>query len=124
MTRVKRGSVKKKRRQHTFKLTEGARGAHSRLARTAQMQAIRKLVYASNHRSLRKRNFRSLWITRINATARRYGFSYSTLIAQLRIAQVALNRKMLSQIAILDQESFEALIKVMITYSKERPLAY
>jgi len=80
------------------------------------MQAIRKLVYSSNHRNLRNRDFRSLWITRINAAAKRYGLSYSTLIAQLRKAQILLNRKMLSQIAILDEESFEGLMAAIRTY--------
>ena len=110
MTRVKRSYVAKKRRNRIFNLMKGSKGAHSRLARTAQQQVLKKLSYSHRDRGLRKRSFRSLWITRINAAAKIKYFNYSQLIYKLRSSKILLNRKILAQIAILDSTSFNAVI--------------
>jgi large subunit ribosomal protein L20 len=112
MTRVKRGSVAQRRHSGILNMMKGSRGAHSRLTRTAQQQVMKKLVYAHRHRGLRKRNFRSLWITRINAAAKIRHISYSKIIYQLRIAHISLNRKMLAQIAVLDSQSFDTVVSI------------
>ena len=113
MTRVKRGSVAQKRHSGILSLMKGSRGAHSRLTRTAQQQVMKKLVYAHRHRGLRKRNFRSLWITRMNAAAKTRNMSYSQIIYELYTANISLNRKMLAQIAVLDSQSFDTVISII-----------
>lgn len=110
MTRVKRGSVAQRRHHAILGIMKGAKRAHSRLARTAQQQAMKKLSYAHRHRALRKRHFRSLWITRMNAASRLQGLTYSELIYKLRNSHILLNRKMLAQMAVLDHASFEAVV--------------
>jgi len=110
MTRVKRGPVKHKRSQRIFNVMRGAQGAHSRLFRTAQTQAMRKLASATRDRRLRKRDFRALWISRLNGAARQHGLSYSQLINQLRESHILLNRKMLAQMAICDPDTFQTLL--------------
>nr|QTT78492.1 ribosomal protein L20 [Andreaea rupestris var. fauriei] len=111
MTRVKRGYVARKRRKNLFKLTSGFEGAHSKLFRTANQQGIRALASSHRDRSKRKRDLRRLWITRINAAARNNGISYNKLIQNLYQNQVLLNRKMLAQIAILDNNCFSTILK-------------
>ena len=113
MTRVKRSYVAKKRRNRIFNLMKGSKRAHSRLARTAQQQVLKKLSYSHRDRGLRKRNFRSLWITRINAAAKKNKLNYNKLIAKLRTSKILLNRKILAQMAVLDSASFNALIGVI-----------
>jgi len=81
MTRVKRGNVARKRRKKVLKLTEGFRGASSTLFRTANQHAIKALSNASRDRQHRKREFRALWITRINGAVRNYGLNYNVFIA-------------------------------------------
>ena len=93
MTRVKRGSVAQRRHSGILNMMKGSRGAHSRLTRTAQQQVMKKMVYSHRHRGLRKRNFRSLWITRMNAAAKRRYISYSQMISRLYTANISLNRK-------------------------------
>lgn len=114
MTRVKRGPVKQKRRQRVLEVMQGAQGAHGRLFRTAQTQAMRKLVSATRDRRLRKRDFRALWISRLNGAARQHGLSYSELVSQLRVSNILLNRKMLAQMAICDPDSFATLVAAMV----------
>lgn len=111
MTRVKRGYVARKRRKNLFKLTSGFEGAHSKLFRTANQQGMRALASSHRDRSKRKRDLRRLWITRINAAARNNGISYNKLIQNLYQNQVLLNRKMLAQIAILDNHCFSTILK-------------
>ena len=106
MTRVKRGNVARKRRKKILKLAKGFRGSHSTLFRTANQQVMKALRSAYRDRKNRKRDFRRLWITRINAAARQHGMNYSQLIGNLKKANIQLNRKMLAQIAVLDPSSF------------------
>ncbi|WP_071518482.1 50S ribosomal protein L20 [Geitlerinema sp. PCC 9228] len=112
MTRVKRGNVARKRRKKILKLAKGFRGGNSKLFRTANQRVMRALSYAYADRRRRKRNFRRLWITRINAAARQNGMSYSRLVDGLRKANIQLNRKMLAQMAVMDPESFRQVVQV------------
>ncbi|MBJ7901515.1 MAG: 50S ribosomal protein L20 [Cyanobacteria bacterium RI_101] len=112
MTRVKRGNVARKRRKKILKLAKGFRGSHSKLFRTANQQVMKALRNAYRDRRKRKRDFRRLWITRINAAARIEGLSYSKLAGQLKKANIDLNRKMLAQLAILDPGAFSEVVKV------------
>lgn len=110
MTRVKRGNVARKRRKKVLKLAKGFRGGSSRLFRTANQRVMKALRNAYRDRRLRKRDFRRLWIARINAAARQEGLTYSQLVGDLRKANVLLNRKMLAQLAILDPEAFAQVV--------------
>jgi large subunit ribosomal protein L20 len=112
MARVKRGNVARKRRKKVLKLAKGFRGSHSKLFRTANQQVMKALRYAYRDRRRRKRDFRRLWITRINAAARVHGMSYSRLIGQLKKADIEINRKMLAQMAILDPEGFGKVVEI------------
>jgi len=112
MARVKRGNVARKRRKKVLKLAKGFRGSHSKLFRTANQQVMKALRYAYRDRRNRKRDFRRLWITRINAAARMHGISYSQLIGQLKKADIELNRKMLAQMAVLDPDGFSKVVEV------------
>ncbi|MGD1920974.1 MAG: 50S ribosomal protein L20 [Pleurocapsa sp.] len=112
MSRVKRGNVARKRRKKILKLAKGFRGSHSKLFRTANQQVMKALRNAYRDRRKRKRDFRRLWITRINAAARMNGLSYSKLTHQLKKADVGLNRKMLAQLAMVDPEAFTKVVEV------------
>jgi large subunit ribosomal protein L20 len=112
MSRVKRGNVARKRRKKILKLAKGFRGSHSKLFRTANQQVMKALRNAYRDRRKRKRDFRRLWITRINAAARMNGLSYSKLTYQLKQAEVGLNRKMLAQLAMVDPEAFTKVVEV------------
>ncbi len=112
MARVKRGNVARKRRKKILKLAKGFRGSHSKLFRTANQQVMKALRNAYRDRRKRKRDFRRLWITRINAAARAEGMSYSKLTGQLKKADIELNRKMLAQLAILDPAAFSEVAKL------------
>ncbi|MBD2258182.1 50S ribosomal protein L20 [Pseudanabaena sp. FACHB-2040] len=114
MARVKRGNVARKRRNKILKLAKGFRGSHSKLFRTANQQVMKALRSAYRDRRRRKRDFRRLWITRINAAARQEGISYSRLIGQLKRANIEINRKMLAQMAVLDPQSFSKVVEVAI----------
>nr|YP_010510726.1 ribosomal protein L20 [Echium plantagineum]UHA56104.1 ribosomal protein L20 [Echium plantagineum] len=107
MTRIKRGYVARRRRTKIRLFASSFRGAHSRLTRTITQQKIRALVSAHRDRGRQKRNFRRLWITRINAAIREntVTYSYSRLIHDLYKKQLLLNRKILAQIAILNRKS-------------------
>ena len=106
MTRVKRGNVARKRRKKILKLAKGFRGSHSTLFRTANQQVMKALRYAYRDRKKRKRDFRRLWITRINAAVRQHGMSYSQFMGNLKKADIQINRKMLAQMAVLDPDGF------------------
>jgi large subunit ribosomal protein L20 len=108
--RVKRGNVARKRRNKILKLAKGFRGSHSRLFRTANQQVMKALRNAYRDRRRRKRDFRRLWITRINAAARQEGLSYSQLMGLLKKADIQINRKMLAQLAVLDYSSFQKVV--------------
>lgn len=112
MTRVKRGNVARKRRNKILKLAKGFRGSHSKLFRTANQQVMKALRNAYRDRRKRKRDFRRLWITRINAAARQHGINYSQLIAKLKTANIQLNRKVLAQLAVVDTEAFTKVIEL------------
>ncbi|MFM5890230.1 MAG: 50S ribosomal protein L20 [Dolichospermum sp.] len=112
MTRVKRGNVARKRRNKILKLAKGFRGSHSTLFRTANQQVMKALRNAYRDRKKKKRDFRRLWIARINAASRQQGLSYSRLIGNLKKANVELNRKMLAQLAVLDPASFAKIAQL------------
>ena len=115
MVRVKRGNVARKRRNKILQLAKGYRGAHSRLFRVANQQIMKALRYSFVGRKQKKRTFRKLWITRINAASKLNGLSYSKLIHNLKKSNIDLNRKMLSQIAVLDSQTFKKLIELSET---------
>jgi large subunit ribosomal protein L20 len=110
MVRVKRGNISRKRRKKVLSLASGYRGAHSVLFRVANQQVMKALKYSYIGRKQKKRIFRRVWISRINATARLNGISYSQLIHKFKKSNIDLNRKMLSQIAVLDAATFKSLI--------------
>lgn len=113
MVRVKRGNVARKRRKKILQLAKGYRGAHSRLFRVANQQVMKALRYSYIGRKQKKRTFRKLWITRINSAARLHGLTYSKLIHNFKKSSIDLNRKMLAQIAILDNQTFKELISIV-----------
>ncbi len=108
--RVKAGSVTRKKHKKILKLAEGYRGASSKRYRTANEAVLHAMRNAYVHRRERKREFRSLWIIRINALSREYGLSYSKLMDGLKKDGVEIDRKMLADLAVNDQEAFEALV--------------
>jgi len=108
MPRVKGGITSRKRHKKILKLAKGYFGSKRTLYRTAHEQVMRSLAYAYRDRKQRKREFRKLWITRINAAAKLNNMKYSTLIHGLSLANVQVNRKMLSDIAIFQPEDFTA----------------
>ena len=110
MVRVKRGNVARKRRKKILALASGYRGAHSVLFRVANQQVMKALRYSYVGRKQKKRIFRKIWIRRINAASRANGITYSQAINQFKKSNIDLNRKMLSQIAILDSSTFQSLI--------------
>ena len=112
MVRIKRGNVARKRRKKILQLAKGYRGAHSRLFRVANQQVMKALRYSYVGRKQKKRTFRRLWITRINAASKLNGLSYSRVISNFKKSNIDLNRKMLSQIAVLDNQTFNELINI------------
>lgn len=113
MTRVKRGNVARKRRKQVLKLAEGFRGSSSKLFRTAQQRTMKALSYAYQDRQKKKRQFVGLWISRLNAAAHIHGINYSNFRHLLKNNGILLNRKILSQVAIRDQEAFDQLISII-----------
>lgn len=111
MPRTKGGVVTRRRHKRILKQAEGYFGRKSKLFRAANQQLLKSLSYAYRDRRNRKRDFRRLWITRINAAARSQGLSYSRLIDGLRKAGVAVDRKMLADLAVRDGAAFEALVQ-------------
>jgi large subunit ribosomal protein L20 len=114
MVRVKRGNVAKMRRKKILKFAKGFKGAHSRLFRTANGQVMKALIYSYVGRKRRKRDFKKLWICRVNAAARNEGLTYSQLRNLLKNSSIELNLKMLAQLSVLDRETFNFLIKDLI----------
>lgn len=110
MVRVKRGNVARKRRKKILFFAKGYKGAHSVLFRVANQQVMKALKYSYIGRKQKKRIFRQIWISRINAASRLNGISYSQVIYNFKKSNIDLNRKMLSQLAILDSNTFKVLI--------------
>ena len=106
MARVKGGTVTRARRKRVLKLAKGYFGSKHTLYKTANEQVMHSFKYAFNDRRKLKGNMRKIWIARINAAARMNGFSYSRLMHGLKLANIEINRKMLSEMAIHDAESF------------------
>ena len=113
MVRVKRGNVAIKRRKKIMTLAKGFRGAHSRLFRTANGQVMKALVYSYIGRKRRKRDFKRLWICRVNAASRAQGLTYSKLRNLMRNSSLAINLKMLAQLALFDKKAFCELITLV-----------
>jgi large subunit ribosomal protein L20 len=111
MARVKGAMSTRKRHKKILKLAKGYRGAKSKLFRTANQAVMKSLVYSYIGRKQKKRDFRKLWIARINAAARMNGISYSRFMNGLKKADITLNRKMLAEIAVSDPAAFTALVE-------------
>ena len=111
MARVKGAMMTRKRRNKVLKLAKGYWGSKSKHFKMANEQVMKSLTYAYTGRKLKKRDFRSLWITRISAACKMNGMNYSTFMNGLKKAGVELNRKMLSEMAIHDPASFNALVE-------------
>ena len=109
--RVKRGFVARRRRKKILKLSKGYRGARGKLYRSARNSVFKALGYAYRDRRVRKRQFRRLWIARINAGARAEGLNYSRLISGLKKAGVELDRKVLADIALHDPKGFSTIVE-------------
>ncbi|HBQ28408.1 50S ribosomal protein L20 [Peptococcaceae bacterium SCADC1_2_3] len=112
MPRVKNSVVTRRRHKKILKLARGYRGAKSKLYRVAKEQVMKSLSYAYRDRRVRKRDFRKLWIARINAAARLNGISYSRLMNGLRLVGVEINRKNLADLAIHDASAFNQLVEM------------
>lgn len=111
MARVKRGVTAHKRHKKILTQAKGYYGARSRVFRVAKQAVIKAGQYAYRDRKQRKRQFRTLWVTRINAAARQFGLSYSCLVNGLDQASISIDRKMLAELAVNDIDAFEALVK-------------
>ena len=109
MARVKGGTVTRKRRKRVLKLAKGYYGSKHTLFKTAKEQVMNSYNYAYRDRRQKKRDFRNLWIARINAAARMNGLSYSKLMHGLKVAGIEINRKMLADLAVTDAAAFTAL---------------
>lgn len=111
MVRVKRGNVARKRRKKILSLAKGFRGSSSKLFKVANQQVMKALRYSYVGRKRKKRDFRKLWISRINAAARCEGTNYSLVVRSLKLANIAINRKMLAQLAVFDNHSFQKVLE-------------
>jgi large subunit ribosomal protein L20 len=112
MPRVKRGVTAHQRHKRLLNAAEGRRGTRSRLVKPAREALLHALAYATRDRKQRKRQLRELWILRINAAARQNGLTYGRLIAGLRKAEVALDRKILADLAVRDAATFGQIVEV------------
>jgi large subunit ribosomal protein L20 len=111
MARTKHSVARKKRKKKIMNMAKGYRGARSRSFRSANEQVMHSLQYAYRDRRARKRDFRRLWIARINAASRQNGLSYSKFIRGLKLADIDVNRKILAEMAVSDPASFSELVK-------------
>ena len=114
MARVKRGNIARKRRNKILNLAKGFRGGNKNLFRTANQRVMKALCNAYRDRRRRKRDFRRLWISRINASARINGTNYSKLINGMKSSEIIINRKMLSQLALSDPQCFQTIVSAVI----------
>jgi large subunit ribosomal protein L20 len=110
MPRVKRGFKARRRRNKVLKLAKGYRGARSKLFRSATEAVDRAMKYSYRDRKIRKRDFRALWIVRINAASRDNGLTYSRLVHGLKKAEIGLDRKILAQLAVTEPAAFSAIV--------------
>lgn len=110
MPRVLKGSARRKAKKRLFREARGNRGGRGKLLRTVKETVVRSRAYAYRDRKTKKRNFRSLWITRLNAACRQRGVRYSVFIRQLADAGVELNRKTLSELAISHPRVFDEIV--------------
>lgn len=115
MARIKGGQNAKKRHNRTLKLAKGYRGARSKQYRIAKQSVMRALASSYAGRKQKKRQFRQLWIARINAASRLNGLSYSKFMHGLKLAEVEINRKMLAEMAVNDAEGFASLVELAKT---------
>jgi large subunit ribosomal protein L20 len=120
MTRIKGGVTTRKRKKKLFQLTKGYRLGKKHLYRHATEQLDKSLQYAYRDRRRRKREFRSLWITRINAASRLNGMSYSQFMSGLRKAKVEINRKILADLAVKDTNAFSQLVAIALEANKRK----
>ena len=111
MPRVTKSNTAKKKHKKILSSTKGHYGARSRLFKTAKQSNIKALQYAFRDRKIKKRTFRSLWITRLNSALQGYDISYSKFINNLKKSNISLNRKILSEIAISDSKAFTRIVK-------------
>lgn len=111
MSRVKRGVTARAKHKKVLRRVKGHYGARSRVYRVAKQSAIKAGQYAYRDRRQRKRQFRALWITRINAAAREFGFSYSRLMNALKKAAIEIDRKVLADLAVHDKAAFAAIVE-------------
>tara|TARA_B100000900_G_scaffold416256_1_gene450623 strand:+ start:7093 stop:7440 length:348 start_codon:yes stop_codon:yes gene_type:complete len=114
MPRVKKSLTAHSKHKKVLKSTKGHYGARSRLYKTAKQSNIKSLQYAFRDRKNKKRSFRSLWISRINAGSREMGVSYSNLISSLESKNILLNRKILSDLAVSDNQAFKKVIETAV----------
>ena len=112
MARIKGAMMTRKRRNKTLKLAKGYWGSKSKHFRVANQAVMKSLSYAYTGRRLKKRDFRSLWITRISAACKMNGMNYSTFMHGLKVAGIEINRKMLSELAISDPAAFTKLVEI------------
>lgn len=112
MPRAKGGTVTRKRHKKILERAKGYRGSKSKLFRRANEQVLHSLSYAYRDRRQRRRNFRKLWITRINAAARLNGMSYSRFMNGLKVAEVDIDRKVLADLAVNDAKAFSDLVEI------------
>jgi large subunit ribosomal protein L20 len=116
MSRIKRGTIKKQKHKKVLEQTKGYYGLRGSSYRIAKEQLMKSLSYNYQDRKNKKREFRRLWITRINIAARNNGLSYNEFINGLRKANIDINRKMLSDIAVNDSETFKKLVETAKSY--------
>ena len=112
MPRVTKAKTAKAKHKKVLASTKGHYGARSRLYKTAKQSSIKSLQYSFRDRKVKKRTFRSLWVSRINAAAREEGISYSKFINNIHLKNIKLNRKMLAQLAIDDIKAFKEIVEV------------
>ncbi len=112
MARVKRAMMTRKRRNKVLKMAKGYWGAKSKHYKMANQAVMKSLTYAYTGRRLKKRDFRRLWITRISAACKQNGINYSTFMHGLKLANVSIDRKMLSEMAVNDKAAFTQLVQV------------
>ena len=112
MSRTRHAVATKRRKKRVLKLAKGQWGRRSKAFRAAKESVHRALVYRYRHRKLKKRDFRRLWIARINAACRQHGLSYSRFIQGLKKANIEINRKILSDLAVNDSKAFAEIVKL------------
>ena len=123
MPRVKWQVASRRRRKRLIKKAKGYWGARGSSIRRVKETVMRAMAYSTRDRKVKKREFRSLWIIRLNASARERGMTYSQLISAFRKAQIGLNRKQLSELAINDPQSFEQVVSAALEAAKSAPAA-